>query len=373
MTSLNIRRLAITLASAALLLAACGSDDGDAETGSTAAPDTAEVQEEVEEEVAETTSEPDDTAEDEPEAEAESRVIGFSYGLDDAPIYQNVLAPALAEAERLNFTIVEGAAASNCEAQLADIDNMIASQVDAVVVLSLCPGGYDSQVAAAQSAGIAFVTYLWDHPDADGRILLADEIPGELLADAAIDWYDNEYVGAPEDFSWIMHGCSFAPPNIQLRATIPTERITEHTGIAPLETDCALAPPPALDATTQFLQVDPGVNMALGLVDGASLGSYEAFLQADGFDTSNVFVAGVDGELPAVELIANGGGVDGMYALTAALDLEAVGFAVVRVSQAAIDGDAAGSTFQTRHLPISTSDTAGASEWFDRVFGAYIE
>ncbi len=328
-----------------------------------------EVEGPVDEEEPANENEPESGSEPAPEA----RTIGFAYGLDDAPIYQNVLAPALVEAERLNVTIVEGAAASNCEAQLADIDNMIASAVDAVVVLSLCPGGYDAQIASAQAAGIAFVTYLWDHPDADGRILLADEIPGEMLADAAIDWYDNEYEGEPEDFSWIMHGCSFAPPNIQLRATIPTERITEHTGVAPLETDCALAPAPSLDATTQFLQVDPDINMALGLVDGAALGSYSAFEQAEGFDTSNVFIAGVDGELPAIELIAADGGVDGMYALSAALDLEAVGFAVVQVSLAAIDGDSDGSTFQTRHLPISTADVDGASEWFDRVFGAYAE
>ena len=298
-------------------------------------------------------------------------MIGFAYGLEHVPIYQNVLAPALAEAERLGFEIVEGAAGGQCEAQLADIDNMIASGVDAVVVLSMCPGGYDAQFAAAHAAGIAVVTYLWDHPEADGRILLADEVPGELISDRAIEWYDNEYVGAPEDFAWIAHGCSFAPPGIQLRTNIPKERITAHTGVEPIETECALAPQPALDATLEILQVEPGINMAIGLTESAALGSYAAFEQADGFDRTNVFLAGVDGELPAIELIANGGGTDGMYTMSAALDLEAVGFAVVRVSQAAIEGDDQNTTFQTRHLTVSIDDTAFAAAWFDRVFGAY--
>ena len=304
-------------------------------------------------------------------AEDEGGVIGFSYGLENVPIYQNVLAPALAEAERSGFEIVEGAAEGNCEAQLADIDNMIASGVDAVVVLSLCPEGYDAQIAAAQAAGAAFVTYLWDHPDADGRILLADEVPGELISDRAIEWFDNEYQGAPEDFAWILHGCSFAPPGIQLRTEIPKERVTAHTGVEPIETICALDPQTSLDATLEILQAEPGVNMAIGLTESAALGSYAAFEQADGFDTSNVFIAGVDGELPAVELIAGGGGTGGMYTMSAALDLEAVGFAVVQVSKAAIEGDTANTTFQTRHVSLSIDDTDTAAAWFDRVFSAY--
>ena len=298
-------------------------------------------------------------------------MIGFAYGFENVPIYQNVLAPARAEAERLGFEIIEGSAMGDCEAQLADIDNMIASGVDSIVVLSMCPGGYDAHFAAAQAAGIAVVTYLWDHPDADGRILLADEIPGTIISDRAIEWIDNEYQGALEDFSWIVHTCPPAPPGIQLRTSIPIERITAHTGIAPVETFCALDPISSLDVTLEALQVDPGINMVIGITESSALGSYAAFEQTDGFDTGNVFIAGVDGELPAIELIANGGGTGGMYTMSAALDLEAVGFAVVRVSQAAIVGDESNSTFQTRHVPISIDDVDVAQAWFDRVFSSY--
>ncbi|MDE0667597.1 MAG: hypothetical protein OXI48_01005 [bacterium] len=319
---------------------------------------------------------PEPTAEPEPEvAQAEEPetgwVIGFAYGFENVPIYQNVLAPALAEAERLGFEIIEGSAQGDCEAQLADIDNMIASGVDAVVVLSMCPGGYDAQFAAARAAGVAAVTYLWDHPDADGRILLADEIPGTIIADRAIAWIDNEYQGAPEDFSWLVHSCPAAPPGIQMRTSIPIERITAHTGVEPIETFCAIDPISSLDATLETLQVDPGINMVIGLTESAALGSYAAFEQTDGFDTGNVFIAGVDGELPAIELIADGGGTGGMYTMSAALDLEAVGFAVVRVSQAAITGDESNATFQTRHVPISIDDVETAQAWLDRVFSAY--
>ena len=213
-------------------------------------------------------------AEEPAEEPSSGGVIGFAYGFENVPIYQNVLAPALAEAERLGFEIVEGSAQGDCEAQLADIDNMIASGVDAIVVLSMCPGGYDAQFGAAQAAGIAVVTYLWDHPDADGRILLADNIPGTLIADRAIEWIDSEYQGALEDFSWLVHGCPPAPPGIQLRTSIPIERITAHTGVEPIETFCALDPISSLDATQEVLQVDPGINMVIGITESAALGSY---------------------------------------------------------------------------------------------------
>ena len=39
----------------------------------------------------------------------------------------------------------------------------------------------------------------------------------------------------------------------------------------------------------------------IGITESAALGSYAAFEQTDGFDTGNVFIAGVDGELPAIE------------------------------------------------------------------------
>lgn len=370
------RRLLALLAAIALVAMACGADDEADDASATAT----EVADSTATEVADNTSADDDAATDEAPADdteeevdgpAEEIVIGFAYGLDDAPIYQNVLAPAQVRATDVGAIIVEGAAASNCEAQLADIDNMIASGVDAVVMLNLCPGGYDTQIQSAQAAGIAVVTYLWDHPDADGRILLSDEVPGEMLADAVIDWYDDEFTGGADEFSWLLHSCSFAPPNIQLRTDIPKERVTAHTGVEPVEVDCALAPQPSLDATLEVLQADPGIDVVIGLVDGAALGSYAAFEQTDGVDRSNVFIAGVDGELPAIELIADGGGTDGMYALSAALDLEAVGFAVVDVAVAAATGDADGALFQTRHVPISTDDVDQAAAWFDRVFAAY--
>ncbi|MEM8924430.1 MAG: substrate-binding domain-containing protein [Actinomycetota bacterium] len=370
------RRLLALLAAIALVAMACGADDEADDASATAT----EVADSTATEVADNTSADDDAATDEAPADdteeevdgpAEEIVIGFAYGLDDAPIYQNVLAPAQVRATDVGAIIVEGAAASNCEAQLADIDNMIASGVDAVVMLNLCPGGYDTQIQSAQAAGIAVVTYLWDHPDADGRILLSDEVPGEMLADAVIDWYDDEFTGGADEFSWLLHSCSFAPPNIQLRTDIPKERVTAHTGVEPVEVDCALAPQPSLDATLEVLQADPGIDVVVGLVDGAALGSYAAFEQTDGVDRSNVFIAGVDGELPAIELIADGGGTDGMYALSAALDLEAVGFAVVDVAVAAATGDADGALFQTRHVPISTDDVDQAAAGFDRVFAAY--
>ena len=344
----------------------------------TAEPEPAEEPEPVEE--PQPVEEPEPAAEPEPEPAAEPEpaeepetggVIGFAYGFENVPIYQNVLAPAFAEAERLGYEIVEGSAMGDCDTQLANIDNMISTGVDAIVVLSMCPGGYDAHIAAAQAAGIPFVTYLWDHPDADGRILLADEIPGTIIADRAIEWIDNTYQGAPEDFSWLVHECPPAPPGIQLRTSIPIERITAHTGIDPVTSFCALDPISSLDVTLEALQADPGINMVIGITESSALGSYSAFEQTDGFDTGNVFIAGVDGERPAIELIANGGGTGGMYTMSAALDLEAVGFAVVRVSHAAITGDEANSTFQTRHVAISIDDTDTAQAWFDRVFSAY--
>jgi ABC-type sugar transport system substrate-binding protein len=246
--------------------------------------------------------------------------LGFSFGLDDTPIYDLVLTPAKKQARKLGVTLVEGNAKSKCETQIQDIRSMITSGVKAVTFLGLCGDGaaYDQVVAEGRKAKVVMVSYAFKHPKANGSIVFNDKQAGGEMAADAIAWAKAKFKGKYKDFSWGLLECSFAPPSIQERFKIPKKEITKATGKAPLTADCQNDPASAQKTVETWMQKDPGLDMVLGFVDSAAVGAYQAFKQA-GAKKNSVYVAGIDGDNEVLELLRKGG--DGIYQATYALPL----------------------------------------------------
>ena len=64
--------------------------------------------------------------------------IAFSYGNESAGIYPIVANPARIEAEARGYEFLEGSANGDCDVQVQDVENFVAQEVDAIVVLPLC-------------------------------------------------------------------------------------------------------------------------------------------------------------------------------------------------------------------------------------------
>lgn len=246
--------------------------------------------------------------------------LGFSFGLDDTPIYDLVLTPAKKKARQLGVTLVEGNAKSKCETQIQDIRSMITSGVKAVTFLGLCGDGaaYDQVVAEGRKAKVVMVSYAFKHPRANGSIVFNDKQAGNAMAKDAIAWAKTKFKGKYKNFSWGILECSFAPPSIQERYKIPKREIRKATGKRPLTADCQNDPASAQKTVETWLQKDPGLDMVLGFVDSAAVGAYQAFKQA-GAKKGSVYVAGIDGDNEVLELLRKGG--DGIYQATYALPL----------------------------------------------------
>lgn len=247
--------------------------------------------------------------------------LGFSFGLDDTPIYGLVLTPAQKRAGQLGITLVEGAAKSKCETQVSDMRSMIASGVRAITFLGLCGegGAYDQVVAEGKAKGVTMVSYAFKHPGADGSIVFNDKQAGTKMANDALKWAKAKYgKDKYKNFSWGLLECSFAPPSIQERFKIPKAMITKATGKAPLTADCQNDPASAQKVVETWLKKDPGLDMVLGFVDSGALGAYQAFKQA-GAKRNTVYVAGIDGQKEALDLLLKGGG--GIYQASYALPL----------------------------------------------------
>ncbi|MDH4119278.1 MAG: hypothetical protein OEX04_11945 [Acidimicrobiia bacterium] len=71
--------------------------------------------------------------------------------------------------------------------------------------------------------------------------------------------------------------------------------------------------------------------MVIGINDGGALGAYQAFvnqIEQEGRDPGEIYVGGMDGQNEALELIAQGGGLHGIYRASSALILDQLGKAV---------------------------------------------
>ena len=289
--------------------------------------------------------------------------LGFSFGLDDTPIYGLVLTPAQKRAGQLGVTLVEGAAKSKCETQVSNMRDMISSGVKAVTFLGLCGDGaaYNQVVAEGKAKDVTMVSYAFKHPNADGSITFNDKQAGTKMANDALKWAKGKFGASKyKGFSWGLLECSFAPPSVQERFKVPKAMITKATGKAPLTADCQNDPASAQKVVETWLKKDPGLDMVLGFVDSAALGAYQAFKQK-GTKKGTVWVAGVDGQKEALDLMAKGGG--GIYQASYALPL--TGPIQVDVPYNIINKSGP-SSVNLGYTGLYSSQPAGITKWINK-------
>lgn len=297
-----------------------------------------------------------------PQAPITGWELGFSFGLDDTPIYDLVLTPAKKRASQLGITLVEGSAKSKCETQVQNMRDMISSGVRAITFLGLCGegGAYDQVVAEGKAKGVTMVSYAFKHPGADGSITFNDKQAGTKMATDAIAWAKTKFGPTKyKNFTWGLLKCSFAPPSIQERFKIPEAAVTKATGKKPLTADCQNDPASAQKVVQSWLQKDKGLDMVLAFVDSAALGAYQAFKQA-GAKKNTVWVAGIDGQREALDLLAKGGG--GIYQASYALPL--TGPIQVNVPYNIINKTGP-SSVNLGYTGLYASNPAGVTKWIN--------
>lgn len=336
-----------------LLLAACGSEP---ETPTAATTD-------------EST---EDQAEEEPEPEpdaagGEKGTIAFSYGNESAGIYPIVATPAKLEAERLGYRFIEGAANGDCDKQVQDIENFVTQGVDAIVFLPLCgQEPYQNVVNQAKAAGIVVVGYSQDIPGGDAAIVY-DNIGGaQKLAAEALRWLEEDFTGNRDEFSWALFTFDQCGAPCTQRTDPIREIIVEATGVEPLEAEC-VAEDCGLETVETFLQRNPNLNMVIGINDAGALGAHQAFVQQieqTGRDPGEIFVAGMDGQNEALELLAADGGPQGIYRASAALILDQLGKAVADLPINIVEGQPANSLL-LNYAVITPKDAARAQQILD--------
>jgi ABC-type sugar transport system substrate-binding protein len=292
--------------------------------------------------------------------------LGFSFGLENLPIYPDLLRPVKAEAKAKNVQLLTGSADSKCDQQIKDLHNFVQAGVDAIVFNGICGSGkaYDKFINEAKAKNIRLVSYSAQLPNVDGSISWNDKQGAEIMAADAKAWINRHFKAPYTDFSWALLACSFAPPSIALRTSISNALITKLTGKKPYNTiDCAIDPDKGKKAVDTYLQKDSGLDMVIAVTDDGAYGAALSFKQ-HGIKTA--YSAGVNGSRPVIKLIAAGGD-GGLMSFSSALDFARVGHAIVDVPYNIINGTGPSSVY-LNYAGISVTRPAQAKAWYQRVF-----
>ncbi len=276
----------------------------------------------------------------EAEQSAIKGTIAFSYGNETAGIYPIVAGPARIQAESRGYEFLEGAANGDCTQQVNDVENFIVQEVDAIVVLPLCGlEPLQPTIDKAVAAGIVVIGYSTEVPGGSAAIVYQNVAGAEKVANEALRWLEEDFTGDRDDFSWVLFTFDQCGTACTQRTDPIREIIVNATGVAPLEA-AIVAEAPGLEATETFFQSNPNIAMIIGINDAGALGAYQAVLaqMEAGRDASEFFVAGMDGQNEALELIAAGGGEGGIYRASGALILDELGQAVANLPISVLEG-----------------------------------
>ena len=274
-------------------------------------------------------------------ADAKKGTIAFSYGNETAGIYPIVAGPARLQAEARGYEFLEGAANGDCPQQVNDVENFIVQEVDAIVVLPLCGiEPLQPTIDKAVEAGIIVVGYSTSVPGGSAAIVYQNVEGAQKVATEALRWLEEDFTGDQDDFSWVLFTFDQCGSACTQRTDPIREMIVEATGVAPLEA-AIVAEAPGLEATETFFQANPNLAMIIGINDAGALGAYQAVQAqiAQGRDASEFFVAGMDGQNEALELLAAGGGEGGVYRASGALILDELGKAVANLPIDILEGN----------------------------------
>lgn len=270
-------------------------------------------------------------------AQASACTIGVSMKTLDAPYFAAQEVAAKARAAEIGCEIITADAGNDLNKQVADIEDMVARGVEALVVNPRDSQGLVPAVNAASAQGVKvfiinstldssaeFVTLVQSSNSRNGLLVgrwIADQTKGKPLKIALISGDQGNEVGQERRLGVL---AGLLEGQLQNSGTAGFEIVGQGWGLWSNEG--------GLDAMEDILVAHPDVNVVLGENDSMVLGARNA-LKAAG-KTDALLVAAADGQKEALELI-----MSGEYGATGLNDPAIVATTAVDLAKQAIDGE----------------------------------
>lgn len=263
--------------------------------------------------------------------------IGISMKTLDAPYFAAQEVAAKAHAEKLGCTVISADAGNDLNKQIADVEDMVAQGVQALIVNPRDSQGLVPAVNAASDAGVKvvvinstidpsarFVTLVQSSNTANGMLVgrwLADQTKGKDLKIALLSGDQGNEVGQERRLGVL---AGLLEGQLVNSGTAGFKIVGQGWGLWGNEG--------GLKAMEDILTANPDVNVVLGENDSMLLGARNALIAA-GKDKDVLLVAAADGQKEALELIK-----EGSYGATGLNNPANVAAKGVEIAKEAIDG-----------------------------------
>ena len=302
-------------------------------------------------------------------AEAADCKIGISMKTLDAPYFAAQEVSAKKHAEELGCEVITADAQNDLNKQIADVEDMVAQGIGALIVNPRDSKGMVPAVNAASAAGVKvfvidstldpsanFVTLVQSSNGQNGMLVgqwLADQTKGTDLKIALLSGDKGNEVGQERRLG-VLAGLLEGQLKNEGRARF--EIVGQGWGLWGHEG--------GLKAMEDMLVANPDINVVLGENDSMVLGAKKALEQAGRLD-GVMLLAAADGQKEALEMIKEGG-----YGATGLNDPALVASTAVDLAKKAIDGELSADTSKiTYTTPMAiTKDNVDQYYKADAVF-----
>lgn len=300
-----------------LLSAACGGSDSDAEAGSATTAAAA-----AEDATAETTAAAAATTSAAASGASKKIAISFPNGSkQDAVLKEFEVAKKTAAEE--GYELIIDDPGNDQQKQVNTIDTWIQQGVGTIIAQPVSPETIETTAEKARSAGIKWITYANQIENQDATLGFDHIAGGTAIGKTACEYAKTNLGGKAKVALLTFEKGAWAQRRREgmeagLKACGATMEVVAKQD--------ALSQTEGLNAMSTILQANPDVNVVLAVVESATEGAFQAFINAGkSEDDPTVFLAGIDGTLRALELIQKGS----MYRASAALSLTEVGRGMV--------------------------------------------
>ena len=252
-------------------------------------------------------------AESSVEAAEESFTVGFA--LNDLDEAQSVVYSYFEErCKERNITPVLANAAGSIDQQLTDIENLVTSGVDILVVSALDSNAVVDAVNEARNAGIQVVDYIMGiNGDVDVHYGYSFYDMAAKQADYLIDYLtENPEETLQVGYIWGSNSMELCQTlDAGFKETLAASNVADRCEII-VEGTADWAEDKAITMVEDWLQAYPDMNAIVTHSDAMTVGAVEA-LRAAGEDPAAYITIGKDGGADAVKSIASGGMTAAIY------------------------------------------------------------
>ncbi|WP_376741460.1 sugar ABC transporter substrate-binding protein [Sinorhizobium psoraleae] len=291
--------------------------------------------------------------------------IGISMKTLDAPYFAAQEVSAKKHAEELGCEVISADAQNDLNKQIADIEDMVAQGIGALIVNPRDSKGMVPAVNAASAAGVKvfvidstldptanFVTLVQSSNSRNGMLVgqwLADQTKGKDLKIALLSGDKGNEVGQERRLG-VLAGLLEGQLRNEGRARF--EVVGQGWGLWGHEG--------GLKAMEDLLVANPDINVVLGENDSMVLGARKALEQAGRVDDV-LLLAAADGQKEALQMIK-----EGTYGATGLNDPALVASTAVDLAKKALDGELPGDTSKITY----TTPTAITKDNVDQYYKA---